>query len=302
MPTSTLIFETCLSGYFRLWLLSENAGISLRSFDPLTHLARKDSCNVRLKKVQTWYEERNVSSFKVKSEFVIFLSTVILSYQKVSRDPRNLWTLTLKSPWNVSSPLCAKVAHSQPWTVQTVLFPCRWLQTPTRWVWMLHRRLLLAQHLLRPKASKVQGVEDVEIPMLSPCSQMFQSYPLHKIGILKYLEHLKSETVFMFVFVLFCLSLLFSNRKEVSHGRLALLALQGLCLSYCNPWRKLVMRCHEHVLRFHHVFLDFILLSVTTSLGVEDSYFFWTEETFSKQLGSLHFLLRAQREWRNRQG
>ena len=199
----------------------------------LAHLARKDSCNVRLKKVQTWYEERNVSIFKVKSEFVIFLSTVILSYQKVSRDPRNLWTLTLKSPWN-STPLCAKVAHSQPWTVQTdavLLFPCRWLQTPARWVWMLHRRLLLAQHLLRPKASKVQGVEDVEIPMLSPCSQMFQSYPLHKIGTLKYLEH--------FCAVLFVL--LVSNRKEVSHGRLALLALQGLCLSYCNPWRKLVM-------------------------------------------------------------
>lgn len=195
----------------------------------LAHLARKDSCNVRLKKVQTWYEERNVSIFKVKSEFVICLSTVILSYQKVSRDPRNLWTLTLKSPWN-STPLCAKVAHSQPWTVQTdavLLFPCRWLQTPARWVWMLHRRLLLAQHLLRPKAScghliwvkrpkasKVQGVEDVEIPTLSPCSQMFQSYPLHKIGILKYLEHLKTETVFMFVLVLFCLSCWFQIGKK----------------------------------------------------------------------------------------
>ena len=92
---------------------------------------------------------------------------------------------------------------------------------------------------------------------------MFQSYPLHKIGTLKYLEH--------FCAVLFVL--LVSNRKEVSHGRLALLALQGLCLCYCNPWRKLVTS-HEHVLRFHHVFLDFILLSVTTSLGVEDSYFF----------------------------
>ena len=44
----------------------------------------------------------------------------------------------------------------------------------------------------------------------------------------------------MFVFVLFVFVLV-SNRKEVSHGLLALLALQGLCLSYCNPWGRLVM-------------------------------------------------------------